>query len=229
MRNKGKKSVRSNSANTKVRAEGVRSAEGTRALIHLQYIEETTVDISWRPCSHRGLLLCLWRTAVYGMHPDGSRGKVQGRIIFSPSVLLRMGNESIAGWMFGSQLRLTHRCISEFPSTSLWLFCSSLTLMSGKTDWLSEQQWQSFDLFSNGSSSSWLCSSQPTVWKGQLCHITATSVDIQLHSICILAMAVSTLSDNSQTSEAPWAKAVCRPQQWTEGKRFPYGSFSSWA
>lgn len=46
MRNKGKKSVRSNSANTKVRAEGVRSAEGTRALIHLQYIEETTVDIS---------------------------------------------------------------------------------------------------------------------------------------------------------------------------------------
>lgn len=175
------------------------------------------VHVSWRPCSHGGLLLCLWRTAIHGMHLDGSRGKVQGRIMFSPSVLLRMGSERIAGWMFGSQLRLTHHCISEFFSTSLWLFCSSLTLMSGKADWLSEQQWQSFGLLCNAALHHGSAPLNQQCGRGSY-------VTLQLHLwthsctasaflpwLCLLLV----IAHNPQ---APCTRAVCRPQQWMEGQ-----------
>lgn len=120
-----------------------------------------------------------------------------------------------------AQVNPSHHQISEFPSTSLWLFSSRLssTCQARQTDSLNSCGFRALlfivSLFLSADSVEGATVSGYVAMAMQLC------------STHILAIIVSTPGNNIHPSEARWARQFVDLSTALKGKRFPFGSFSS--
>lgn len=158
----------------------------------------------------------LWDT------PPWEQGQGVRKDILFP-VFLRTGSERAAGWwMSGSQPRSTHHTIIgfQFPSTSLWLFSSSLTSTC-----------QARKVGSLNSCGFWALLSIVSLL------LASDSVEGELHQVTWpwpRSCAAPTFLPSSYPllaitcpSEVHWARQFVDLSTAVKGRRFPFGSFSS--
>lgn len=179
------------------------------------------MDISWRNCDPGAACERLWPV---GYTPMGAGARCEEGY-FIPQVFLRTGSERAARWwMSGSQPRSTHHTVIgfQFPSTSLWLFSSSLT---------STCQVRKVGLLNS-------CGFWALLFIVSLL-ITADCVEGELHQVTWpwpRSCAAPTFLPSSYPllaitcpSEVHWTRQFVDLSTAVKDKRFLFGSFSSWS